>query len=183
MQLTPCLSCGCWVRVPGGPCFPARDDGQENILSPADIQEAGRRSQISLTVIGRTQGVSRLWRKPRAAMPGDGVLLRPAGPSFGFRLRISPRQWRGSTVGPHQMWYVYLARCTDGSLYTGITTNPHERARRHNSGRGSKYVRAKGTATLVYVESSPNRSAAQRREREIKGWVRPKKLALIASHA
>lgn len=81
------------------------------------------------------------------------------------------------------MWYVYLARCTDGSLYTGVTTDPQKRVKRHNSGRGSKYVRAKGTATVVYVEPSPNRSTAQHREREIKGWVRSKKLALIAGDA
>lgn len=77
------------------------------------------------------------------------------------------------------MWYVYIARCSDGSLYTGITTSPQVRFERHNKGRGSKYVRARGTATLIYMETWRNRSEAQRREREIKSWGRHKKLALV----
>jgi len=77
-------------------------------------------------------------------------------------------------------WYVYMAQCSDGSLYTGITTGLDQRIKRHNVGRGSVYVRSKGSARLVYTETSPNRSAATRRELEIKSWSRKKKLALLA---
>ena len=77
-------------------------------------------------------------------------------------------------------WHLYIARCGDGSLYTGITTDPERRLRRHNMGRGSAYVRGKGSATLVYIEPCLDQSTARRREIEIQSWSRTKKLALIA---
>ena len=78
-------------------------------------------------------------------------------------------------------WFVYIAECADRSLYTGITTNPEQRLKRHNLGKGSKYVRRKGPAVLVYVEPRSSKSAARRREMEIKSWDRRKKLALVAN--
>ena len=75
-------------------------------------------------------------------------------------------------------WYVYLARCRDGSLYTGVATNPGERLKCHNAGRGSVYVRSKGGATLLYMERHATKGLALRREREIKSWRREKKLTL-----
>ena len=83
--------------------------------------------------------------------------------------------WGVETMG----WYVYLLRCGDGSLYTGLSTDPDARLRRHNAGRGSRYVRGKGTARLVYVEPCRDYAAARRRECEIQSWRRKKKLALI----
>ena len=77
-------------------------------------------------------------------------------------------------------WYLYIVRCEDGSLYAGVTTNPDERVKRHNAGRGSIYVRSKGGASLVYVEQHATKGLALRREYEIKSWRREKKLALIA---
>ena len=76
-------------------------------------------------------------------------------------------------------WYVYILRCGDGSLYTGVTTDPEQRLNTHNKGRGSKYVRSRGAARVVYTEAHRNRSTASRRESVIKGWVRTKKLELI----
>ena len=58
-------------------------------------------------------------------------------------------------------WYVYLAECVDGSLYTGVTTNLENRMKQHNTGYGSAYVRSKGGASLVYAELATSRSAAQ----------------------
>ena len=78
-------------------------------------------------------------------------------------------------------WFVYLASCYDGSLYTGVTTNPQERMRRHQKGRGSAYVRSKGFTRLIYLESRAGRSDALKREAEIKSWRREKKAALITS--
>ncbi len=77
-------------------------------------------------------------------------------------------------------WYLYLARCADGSLYAGVTTNPSKRIASHNAGRGSKYVRSRGAAVLAYVEPCASRSAAQRREREVQSWTRQRKLALVS---
>ncbi len=79
------------------------------------------------------------------------------------------------------IWHVYIARCGDGSLYTGVTTDLQKRLRRHNAGRGSAYVRSTGSATLIYAETCADKSAAHRREIDIKSWRRKKKLSLIAS--
>lgn len=76
-------------------------------------------------------------------------------------------------------WFVYLVRCRDGSLYTGISTDPKARVRAHNRGRGAKYTRARGPVTLVHTEAAESRSAALRREHEIKGWPRAGKERLL----
>ncbi len=78
-------------------------------------------------------------------------------------------------------WYVYVARCRDGSLYAGASPDPAARLRQHNAGRGSAYIRSRRPARLVYRERCGSRGRALRREAEIKGWPRPIKLALIRS--
>ena len=78
-------------------------------------------------------------------------------------------------------WHVYILRCGDGSLYTGISTDPRQRLQRHNAGKGSRYVRRKGTATIVYAEPCLDKKAARRRELEIQSWSRQKKLSLLKS--
>ena len=77
-------------------------------------------------------------------------------------------------------WFVYIAECGDRSLYTGITTDPVQRLKRHNSGKGSKYVRRKGGAKLVYSAVCVSKSAARRREIEIKSWSRRAKLSFLS---
>lgn len=79
------------------------------------------------------------------------------------------------------MWYVYLLRCADGTLYAGCTTDPKRRLEQHNSGRGAKYTRARRPVTLVYVEPAESRSQALRREAALKRLSRKEKLALIAA--
>ena len=49
-------------------------------------------------------------------------------------------------------WFVYLARCADGSLYTGVTTDPARRERAHNRGRGAAYTRSRRPVRLVHLE-------------------------------
>lgn len=77
------------------------------------------------------------------------------------------------------MYFVYLAKCEDGSIYTGITTDPKRRLKEHQSGMGGNYTRAKKVIEILYTEEFPTRSLASRRESEIKGWSRQKKLNLI----
>ena len=77
-------------------------------------------------------------------------------------------------------YYVYLLRCRDGTLYIGYTDNPERRLRVHNAGKGAKYTRSRLPVELVYQEQCPDKSAALRREREIKGMRRAEKLALIS---
>ena len=72
-------------------------------------------------------------------------------------------------------WQVYLARCADGSLYTGVTTDPAARIRAHNTGRGAAYTRSRRPVTLVWSTPAPSRGEALRREYRIKQWPRARK--------
>ena len=77
-------------------------------------------------------------------------------------------------------WYVYIVRCGDNTLYTGISTDPASRLTEHNTGQnGAKYTRARRPVTLVYTEQAASRSAALKREIAIKRLSRQAKLALI----
>ena len=77
-------------------------------------------------------------------------------------------------------WYVYMLRCGDGTLYTGITDDVDRRLAAHRSGKGAKYTRGRGPLELVYTEEQPDKSAALRREVQIKKLRREQKEALIA---
>jgi len=78
-------------------------------------------------------------------------------------------------------WFVYIARCSDGTLYTGIAKNVAERIAKHNAGEGAKYTRTRRPIRLVYSEPAADRSAAQSREYEIKSLHRSQKEALVAA--
>lgn len=78
-------------------------------------------------------------------------------------------------------WTVYVARCRDGSLYTGVTTDRDRRLAEHNSGCGGSYTRSRVPIVMVYWESATDRSGALRRERAIKGLTRAQKEALVSS--
>jgi len=77
-------------------------------------------------------------------------------------------------------WFVYVVRCRDGSLYTGISTDVAARVARHNAGTGARYTRARRPVELVYTEAKRSRSNALRREAAIKALPRPHKVALLA---
>ena len=80
-------------------------------------------------------------------------------------------------------WYVYIVRCSDDSLYTGISTDPRAREKEHNEGRAAaKYTRARRPVSLVYIEVMPSRSEALKREHAIKRLSREKKRDLINSN-
>lgn len=76
-------------------------------------------------------------------------------------------------------YFVYILRCADGSLYTGITNDLLHRLQRHNAGTGAKYTRSRRPVALVFKESCPDKSAALRREAQIKKLSREEKLKLI----
>ena len=78
--------------------------------------------------------------------------------------------------------YVYILKCSDGTFYTGWTTDIEARVNTHNSGSGAKYTRGRRPVSLVYYEKLPDRSAALKREAAIKRLPRNKKLELIASN-
>ncbi len=79
------------------------------------------------------------------------------------------------------MYFCYLLRCSDGSLYTGITTDPVRRLKQHNRGQASKYTAARRPVRLLWKERHRSRSSALRREAQIKRWPRRRKQALIRS--
>ncbi len=79
--------------------------------------------------------------------------------------------------------YCYIAECSDGSYYTGWTTDPVRRIHAHNAGRGARYTRSRRPIRLVYVEPRETRSAAMKREYAIKVMPRSGKRRLIESGA
>ena len=76
-------------------------------------------------------------------------------------------------------WKLYILRCGDGSLYTGITTDVEKRLEAHRTGKGAKYTRGRGPLELVYCEDCGDHSAALKRELEIKAMTREEKLNMI----
>ena len=78
-----------------------------------------------------------------------------------------------------KVWSVYILRCADGTLYTGVTTDVQRRLKAHQSGRGAKYTRGRGPLELVYEEECLSKGAALKRELAIKALSREEKLKLI----
>jgi putative endonuclease len=76
-------------------------------------------------------------------------------------------------------WTIYILRCADGSLYTGITNDLARRLAAHRAGRGGAYTRARLPVRVAYTERRPDRGAALRREAAIKALTRREKLALV----
>ena len=77
------------------------------------------------------------------------------------------------------MYRVYILRCVDESFYVGHTRNLRRRVETHNAGRGAAFTSKRCPVELVYAESHDTKKAAIRRERQLKGWSRKKKEALI----
>lgn len=77
-------------------------------------------------------------------------------------------------------WTVYIVRCANGSLYTGITNNLAGRIADHNAGRGAKYTAAFGPVEVVWKKRKKDRSAASKLEAAIKKLARPEKDELVA---
>ncbi len=75
--------------------------------------------------------------------------------------------------------WVYILRCSDGSYYTGHTTNLPVRIGQHQAGSGSRYTRARLPVRLVFSREFPDAREAFRRERQVKAWRRKKKQALV----
>jgi putative endonuclease len=81
---------------------------------------------------------------------------------------------------PLSPWSVYIVRCADDTLYTGIAIDVSARVAAHNDGRGAKYTRSRRPVALVHVEAVGDRGAALRREHEIKSLDAADKRRLLA---
>jgi predicted GIY-YIG superfamily endonuclease len=78
------------------------------------------------------------------------------------------------------MWFVYIVRCRDRTLYTGVTTDADKRVAEHNRGRGARYTRSRLPVELVHLEAAADRATALRREREIKRMPSAAKRRMIS---
>jgi predicted GIY-YIG superfamily endonuclease len=77
------------------------------------------------------------------------------------------------------IWHVYILKCIDGSFYAGVTQDLGRRFQEHQSGKGGHYTKSFGAVELLYQESFLTKEDVLKREAQIKGWTRRKKLALI----
>ena len=85
-------------------------------------------------------------------------------------------------------WYVYMVRCSDNSLYSGITTDTERRVREHNGEvpgvkKGAKYTAARQPVELVYFERAADRAKAASKEAALKSLTKTQKEALVAGEA
>jgi len=76
------------------------------------------------------------------------------------------------------VYYVYMVRCRDGSLYTGMARDVRSRLAKHNRGTGARYTRSRRPVSLIYLETVEGRGAGLRREAAIKKLTRAEKLVL-----
>lgn len=83
----------------------------------------------------------------------------------------------------NKLYYIYMLRCKDGSIYTGYTDNIYKRIEKHRIGKGAKYTRGRGPFELVHYESFLTKEEAMQREAAIKKLSKEAKLNLIAEDA
>ena len=95
------------------------------------------------------------------------------------RHRVSRHSIKLVILVTRLMHFVYIVRCTDGSLYTGYARDPEARTRAHNAGRGARYTSGRRPVRLVYSEAFDTLSEALRREYELKQWTRAAKQDLV----
>jgi putative endonuclease len=84
------------------------------------------------------------------------------------------------SVESAEEWFCYMLECSDHSLYVGIATDLVERVKRHNWGVGPEFTARRRPVKLIWSEKFESAQTARCREKELKGWTRSKKLALVA---
>lgn len=99
--------------------------------------------------------------------------MLPARPTVKARQKAEMRK------RSRDSWFVYILRCADSSLYTGITKDVTRRCQQHNDGTASRYTRCRRPTKLIYQEAHPNQSSALKREAAIKAMTRQEKTALL----
>jgi putative endonuclease len=174
-------------RRPGPEVRPPNGPGNGPGVLPGASRTRGRVGDVIFTVALRGSS----WRTRSLRRDSASVRLAP-----GMECAGSPRALRRSRrrADSHQghvearanpynrfVFFVYIVRCADGTLYTGLARDPEARVNVHNSGKGAKYTRSRRPVTLVYVEPCGSLSDAMKREHQLKPWSRAKKEALVAS--
>ena len=93
--------------------------------------------------------------------------------------RVEGQHFMVSERSESNQWFVYILECKNGDLYTGITDNIQRRLKEHISGKGGHSTKSFGAEEILFSEEHPDKPSALKREAQIKGWTRKKKLALI----
>lgn len=114
-------------------------------------------------------------RRLKPGMPPEGVDGIPLRDEVELALDLEATEDSPAAPG----WVLYMVRCADGSLYTGITNDLARRLDEHNRGDGARYTRGRGPVELVYAEAAEDRSAASVREAQVKRLSRAAKFSLI----
>ena len=131
-------------------------------------------AQASLSIMPRRSILS---ERAQASESKDGSTRFARSPqAIGERVKRLHR----SELKDNIVWYVYLLECQNKDLYTGITDNLERRFARHAAGRGGHFTKSFGAKKILFSEEHSTKSEALKREAQIKGWTRKKKLALIA---
>ena len=81
-----------------------------------------------------------------------------------------------------EKWFLYILKCRDGSLYTGVTKDVDRRFLEHKNKKGGHYTSSHEVNRIIHLENYPTMSDALKREMQIKGWSRKKKLNLIKNN-
>lgn len=97
--------------------------------------------------------------------------------------RVEGQHFMVSERSESNQWVVYILKCKNGDLYTGITDNLQRRFKEHTSGKGGHFTKSFAAEEILFSEKHPDKSSALKREAQIKGWTREKKLALIKGDA
>lgn len=105
---------------------------------------------------------------------------QPIARPLGSSLQGAVSSTADAHTGTKTRWLVYLLRCSNGSLYCGITNDLLKRLKAHAAGRASRYTRSRLPVALVYTEPQPSKSSALKREAVIKKLPRPQKLKPLA---
>ncbi len=78
-------------------------------------------------------------------------------------------------------WFVYIVKCQDGKLYTGISNDVEKRVAKHNKGKGCRFTRFRFPVELLYSKECGTKSAARKEELRVQGLTRTKKIELISN--
>ncbi len=92
---------------------------------------------------------------------------------------VKNEQIKQNTASCINKWSVYILRCRDKSLYTGISTNVEKRLETHNQGKGAAYTRTRRPVILLWQDAAKSESAARKQEHQIKGWTKKQKEEFI----
>lgn len=120
---------------------------------------------------------------PAADASSSGQLAGHLAAPGGVPKKPRPKDRRAGAGRADAVWHVYILRCGDGTLYTGIAVDVEARFKRHASGSGARYTRGRGPLTLAHVERAGSHGDALRREAAIRRMGRAGKEALVNARA